>query len=354
MAKGHILVVDDNPNLLELIKIRLESADYKVSATADEARALGAQTEQVFDLCIVDLMLANGDGLTLMEKIRAIRPDVPTIILTAHGSIESAVEAMRRGAYSYLTKPFEAGDLLLQIERALENRKLSSEIKRLKELLNERFDFANIIAHSAKMRAVLDVVSRIAILDSTVYIHGESGTGKELIAKAIHLASDRKDKPFVALNCAALPETLLESELFGHEKGAFTGAVKSTRGLFTQAHGGTIFLDEIGDMPLATQSKLLRVLQERQFYSVGGDAPIAVDVRVIVATNKDLAEQMRKGLFRDDLFHRIHVIPILLPPLRERKEESKVWRRSRCENSCCTTGRATCASWRIPSSTRWR
>jgi len=321
MAKGHILVVDDNPNLLELIKIRLESADYKVSATADEARALGAQTEQVFDLCIVDLMLANGDGLTLMEKIRAIRPDVPTIILTAHGSIESAVEAMRRGAYSYLTKPFEAGDLLLQIERALENRKLSSEIKRLKELLNERFDFANIIAHSAKMRAVLDVVSRIAILDSTVYIHGESGTGKELIAKAIHLASDRKDKPFVALNCAALPETLLESELFGHEKGAFTGAVKSTRGLFTQAHGGTIFLDEIGDMPLATQSKLLRVLQERQFYSVGGDAPIAVDVRVIVATNKDLAEQMRKGLFRDDLFHRIHVIPILLPPLRERKED---------------------------------
>ena len=321
MAKGHILVVDDNPNLLELIKMRLESADYKVSATADEERALRAQTEQVFDLCIIDLMLANGDGLTLMEKIRAIRPDVPAIILTAHGSIESAVEAMRRGAYSYLTKPFEAGDLLLQIERALETGRLSSEIKRLKELLNERFDFANIIAHSTRMRAVLDVVSRIAILDSTVYIHGESGTGKELIAKAIHLASDRKDKPFVALNCAALPETLLESELFGHEKGAFTGAVKSTRGLFTQAHGGTLFLDEIGDMPLATQSKLLRVLQERQFYLVGGDAPVAVDVRVIVATNKDLAELVRKGLFRDDLFYRIHVIPILLPPLRERKED---------------------------------
>jgi len=321
MSKGHILVVDDNPNLLELIKMRLESADYKVSATADEEHALKSQTEQVFDLCIIDLMLANGDGLSLMENIRTIRPDLPTIILTAHGSIESAVEAMRRGAYSYLTKPFEAGDLLLQIERALENRKLSSEIKRLKELLNERFDFANIIAHSAKMRAVLDVVSRIAILDSTVYIHGESGTGKELIAKAIHLASDRKDKPFVALNCAALPETLLESELFGHEKGAFTGAVKSTRGLFTQAHGGTLFLDEIGDMPLATQSKLLRVLQERQFYPVGGDAPVAVDVRVIVATNKDLAELVRKGMFRDDLYYRIHVIPILLPPLRERKED---------------------------------
>lgn len=321
MSLGHILVVDDNPNLLELIKMRLESADYRVSATAEEEAALRLLREQVFDLCIVDLMLANGDGLTLMDQIRTIRPDVPTIILTAHGTIESAVEAMRRGAYSYLTKPFERSDLLLQIERALEHRKLNSEIKRLKELLNERFNFANIIAHSAKMRAVIDVVTRIATLDSTVYIDGESGTGKELIAKAIHLASARRDQPFVALNCAALPETLLESELFGHERGAFTGAVKSTKGLFTQAHGGTIFLDEIGDMPLATQSKLLRVLQERQFYPVGSEAPLAVDVRVIVATNKDLEEQAKKGLFRDDLFYRIHVIPVHLPPLRERKED---------------------------------
>ena len=321
MSQGHILVVDDNPNLLELIKMRLESADYRVSATAEEEAALSLLREQVFDLCIVDLMLANGDGLTLMDQIRAIRPDVPTIILTAHGTIESAVEAMRRGAYSYLTKPFERSDLLLQIERALEHRKLNWEIKRLKELLNERFDFANIIAHSGKMRAIIDVVTRIATLDSTVFIDGESGTGKELIAKAIHLASDRKDQPFVALNCAALPETLLESELFGHERGAFTGAVKSTKGLFTQAHGGTLFLDEIGDMPLATQSKLLRVLQERQFYPVGSEAPVAVDVRVIVATNKDLEEQVRRGLFRDDLFYRIHVIPVHLPPLRERKED---------------------------------
>jgi two-component system response regulator GlrR len=171
------------------------------------------------------------------------------------------------------------------------------------------------------MRSVLDVVARIAKLDSTVYIHGESGTGKELIAKAIHFASDRRDQPFVALNCAALPETLLESELFGHEKGAFTGALRSTKGLFTQAHGGTLFLDEIGDMPPATQSKLLRALQERQFYPVGGDSPIEVDVRVIVATNKDLLELVQKGLFREDLFYRIHVIPIQLPPLRERKED---------------------------------
>jgi two-component system response regulator GlrR len=321
MAKGKILVVDDNPNLLELIRMRLESADYDVIATGEEAEAVKVIKEKFFDLCIVDLMLANGDGLALMEELRGIHPDLPTIILTAHGSIQSAVEAMRRGACSYLTKPFEPDDLLLQIDRALQNSKLNYEIKRLKEIINERFDFANIIARSGKMRAVLDVVSRIAKLDSTVHIHGESGTGKELIAKAIHLASDRKDKPFVALNCAALPESLLESELFGHEKGAFTGAVKSTRGLFTQAHGGTLFLDEIGDMPRATQSKLLRVLQERQFYPVGSEVPLEVDVRVIVATNKDLEDQVRKGLFRDDLFYRIHVIPVNLPPLRERKDD---------------------------------
>ena len=230
MSKGNILIVDDNLNLLEVIRMRLESEDYRVTATGDEEQAIGSLKEQVFDLCIVDLMLANGDGLALMEDIRGINPDVPTIILTAHGSIESAVEAMRRGAYGYLTKPFEPTDLLMQIERALETRKLNSEIKRLKEILHERFDFANIIARSGKMRAVLDVVTRIATLDSTVHIHGESGTGKELIAKAIHLASDRRDKGFVALNCAALPESLLESELFGHEKGGFTGAVKSTKG----------------------------------------------------------------------------------------------------------------------------
>ncbi|MGH8546625.1 MAG: sigma-54-dependent transcriptional regulator, partial [Gammaproteobacteria bacterium] len=259
--------------------------------------------------------------IALMEELRGIDPDVPAIILTAHGSIESAVEATRRGAYNYLTKPFDHGYLLLQIERALENRRQNREIKWLKDILHERYDFDNIIARSGKMRAVLDVVSRIAKLDSTVHIHGESGTGKELIAKAIHLASDRKDKPFIALNCAALPESLLESELFGHEKGAFTGAVKSTRGTFTQAHGGTLFLDEIGDMPRATQSKLLRVLQERQFYPVGSEVPLEVDVRVIVATNKDLEDQVRKGLFRDDLFYRIHVIPVYLPALRERKDD---------------------------------
>jgi two-component system response regulator GlrR len=321
MSLGKILVVDDDRNLIEVVKIRLESANYNVTAAITEQEALLAVKGQSLDLCLLDLMLSDQDGISLMEEVHAINPELPAIILTAHGSIESAVEAMRKGAYSYLTKPFEPRDLLLQIERALEHRRLNSEVKRLKGLLEEKYDFDNIIARSAKMRSVLDVVARIAKLDSTVYLHGESGTGKELIAKAIHFASDRRDQPFVALNCAALPETLLESELFGHEKGAFTGALRSTKGLFTQAHGGTLFLDEIGDMPLATQSKLLRALQERQFYPVGGDSPIEVDVRVIVATNKDLQELVQKGLFRDDLFYRIHVIPIQLPPLRERKED---------------------------------
>jgi two-component system response regulator GlrR len=321
MGSAKILVVDDDTNLLELVKMRLESAGYDVSAILEGGDAIAAVKTQPFDLCLLDLMLADGDGISLMQEIHGITPNLPAIILTAHGTIEGAVEAMRKGAYSYLTKPFEPQDMLLQIERALDHRRLNSEIQRLKGLLEETYNFSNIIARSSRMRSVLDIVSRIAKLDSTVHIHGESGTGKELIAKAIHLASERKEKAFVPLNCAALPETLLESELFGHEKGAFTGAVKSTKGLFTQAHGGTLFLDEIGDMPLSTQSKLLRVLQERQFYPVGSESPVDVDVRVIVATNKDLEEQVKKGLFRDDLFYRIHVIPIYLPPLRERKED---------------------------------
>ena len=320
-TSGKILVVDDDRNLLELLRIRLESANYEVITAIKEEEAIEAVKNQVFDLSIVDLQLLRQDGISLMEEVHLILPEMPVIILTAYGSIESAVEAMKRGAYSYLTKPFDPQDLLLQIERALENRRLNVEIKRLKELLEERYNFANIVARSEKMKRVLEMVSQIAKTESTVYIHGESGTGKELIAKAIHLTSERKNKPFVAINCAALPESLMESELFGHEKGAFTGAVRSTKGLFTQAHEGTLFLDEIGDMPLSIQAKLLRALQERQFYPIGSEKPVEVDVRVIVATQKDLEGHVKQGLFREDLFYRIHVIPIHLPPLRERRED---------------------------------
>jgi two-component system response regulator GlrR len=320
-SAGKILLVDDDKNLIELLKMRLESAKYEVAAAFKEEDALEAIIGQAFDLSIVDLKLFHQDGIMLMEKLHSINPGLPVIILTAHGSIESAVEAIKRGAYTYLTKPFDSRDLLLQIEKAVENRKLTSEINRLRGLLAERYNFANIVARSQKMQRVLNVVSRIAKTESTVFVYGESGSGKELIAKAIHIASERKDEPFVAINCAAIPETLLESELFGHDKGAFTGAIRNSKGLMTQAHGGTIFLDEIAEMPLSLQAKLLRALQERQFYPIGGEKPIEVDVRIIVAAKNDLKEEVSKGLFREDLFYRIHVIPIHLPPLRERKED---------------------------------
>ena len=321
MTPANILIVDDDRNLLALIKMRLESSGYAVKTALTDKEAKAVAAGEVFDLAVVDLQLGEQDGISLMEDLHQIIPGMPVIILTAHGSIGSAVDAMRRGAATYLTKPFDARELVLHIERALENRRLASEITRLKGLLAERYGFENIVARSEAMERVLEVVSRIASTDSTVYIHGESGTGKELIARALHLSSGRKDKPFVAINCAALPETLLESELFGHEKGSFTGAVRTSKGLFVQAHEGTIFLDEIGDMPLSIQSKLLRVLQERQFTPVGGDQPVAVDVRVIVATNKDLGKSVAQGSFREDLYYRIHVIPLELPPLRERKED---------------------------------
>ncbi|HXW69277.1 MAG TPA: sigma-54 dependent transcriptional regulator, partial [Dissulfurispiraceae bacterium] len=276
MPSPKIIVVDDDRNLLELLKMRLDAAGFEVSVFSREEDALEAVKKQGFDLGIVDLQLARQDGITLMEEFRAINPEMQVIIFTAYGSIESAVEAMRKGAFGYATKPFNAPELLLQIERALESRKLNSEIKRLKDLLGEGLDCSNIVVKSEKMKKILHNVSSIAKTDCTVHIYGESGTGKELIARSIHIASSRKDNPFVAINCAAIPETLLESELFGHEKGAFTGAYRGAKGLFSQADGGTILLDEIGDMPALTQAKLLRVLEDKQFYPLGSDKPVDV------------------------------------------------------------------------------
>ena len=321
MSAGNLLVVDDDQNLIELIGLKLKAEGYEVTTAGTGQEAVQAAKAAIFDLCIVDLRLADQDGISLMRELHSINPGMRVIILTGYGTVESAVQAMQEGAYSYLSKPFNTQELLLQISRALENRRLNSEIQRLKGLLEQAYDFPNIVAKSAKMRSVLDIVSRIADTESTIYLQGESGTGKELIAKAVYLASSRRDKPFVAVNCAALPEPLLESELFGHEKGSFTGADRSTRGLLSQANNGTFFLDEIGDMPLSIQAKLLRALQDRQFYPVGSEKPVAVNVRIIVATNKNLEEEVAKGNFRLDLFYRLHVIPIHLPPLRERKED---------------------------------
>jgi len=321
MRSDKILVIDDDRNFLEVVRIPLERANYSVVTASREEEGVEAARKEMPDLSIVDLQLTHQDGVSLMLHLHATAPDMPVIILTGHGSIESAVDAMRRGAYSYITKPVDHRELLLQVEKALEKGRLTSEIRRLQGLLEERWDVPNIIAKSPKMCQVLGLISQIAKTESTVFIQGESGTGKELIARAIHLSSHRKERAFVAVNCAAFPETLLESELFGYEKGAFTGAAQSKKGLLMQAHEGTFFFDEIGDMPPSTQAKILRVLQERQFYPVGGEKPCEVDVRLIVATNKNLEEQVRRGQFREDLFYRVHVIPVLLPPLRERRED---------------------------------
>jgi two-component system response regulator GlrR len=321
MLSKKLLVVDDDSNFLKLIRMRLELAGYEVATALNENEAIAKVMDESFALSIVDLKLVNKDGISLMEEMHSITPYMPIIILTAHGSIESAVEATKKGAFNFLNKPFDPEELLLQIEKALENQRLVSEVKRLEGLLNDRHKFKNIVARSERMQEVLDLVSRVARTDSSIYISGESGTGKEVIARSIHLASERKDKPFVAINCAAIPETLMESQLFGHERGAFTDAKRSYEGMFAQADKGTIFLDEIGDMSLSIQAKLLRVLQEKQFYPIGSGKPVEVDVRVIVATNKDLEAEVKNGAFREDLYYRIHVVPVEIPPLRERKED---------------------------------
>ncbi|MHB8110938.1 MAG: sigma-54-dependent transcriptional regulator [Syntrophorhabdaceae bacterium] len=321
MPLGNILIVDDDRNLLALMKMMLQSADYDVVTASDGEGALSAIRDIVFDLSVIDLKLPRMDGIALMHEIHQINPEMPVIILTAHSSVKSAVEAIRKGAFNYIEKPFDPDALIAQIEKAIENRRLHYEVKRLENILDERYTFSGIIAKSRKMKDVLSLVARVAPTDSTVYVHGESGTGKELVAKALHFASPRKDKTFTAINCAAIPEPLLESELFGYEKGAFTGATRSSKGFFANTDGGTLFLDEIGDMPLSLQAKLLRVLQEKQFYPLGSDRPSEVDIRLITATNKNLEEEVKSGSFREDLYYRIHVIPVYVPPLRERKED---------------------------------
>jgi two-component system response regulator GlrR len=323
MEQEKLLVVDDDQNILEILRIRLESEGYEVTVTTCAETALQLTSHRGFDLALVDLKLAEGeaDGIELMEHLHQINPEMPIIILTAYGTISSAVEAMKRGAYSYLTKPFEHHDLLLQIKNGLEKSNLSREVKRLKALVEDKYGINNIIGKSKSMQDVLDKTSKAAETDSNVYIFGESGTGKELIAKSLHLLSSRKDRPFVAINCASIPEGLLESELFGYEKGAFTGATGKKKGVFSQAHTGTLFLDEISETPQSMQVRLLRVLEERQFYPLGGEKPIKVDIRIVTASNQDIEQEVKKGTFREDLYYRLHVIPIHLPSLRERTED---------------------------------
>jgi len=313
-----ILVVDDEQSLREVLSIMLKRAGYAVTSAADGEEAVELLQKEIFDLVITDLRMPKVDGMEVLKAVKSASPETVVLIITAFASADSAVEAMKQGAYDYLTKPFQVDEVQLIIRNALEKRRLTTENMLLKREMASQSSFAQLVGQSEAMQKVFEVVRKVADSKSNVLICGESGTGKELVARAIHYNSARSALPFVAVNCSAVPETLLESELFGHMKGSFTGAIANKAGLFEIANGGTIFLDEIGDTTPTIQVKLLRVIQEREFRRVGGSQDIKVDVRVVAATNKDLEKAVADGSFREDLYYRLDVIPIRLPPLRMR------------------------------------
>lgn len=316
-----VLIVDDESSQRIVLSGFLKEKGFSVLEAASGAEALEIIRNSPVDIVISDYKMPEMTGVELLSKSRQINPEIAFIIVTAFGTIENAVEAMKLGAYDYLTKPIDLDELEIVLKRINERQKLISENRFLREQLSEKYNFSGLIARSPRMEEVINLAGRVAKSKATVLIRGESGTGKEVLAKAIHYASPRANKPFVAVNCAALNENLLESEMFGHEKGAFTGADRQRKGRFEVADGGTLFLDEVGDLPLQTQIKLLRVLQESQFERVGGNVPITVDVRVITATNRPLEKLIAEGNFREDLFYRINVVTLSIPPLRERKED---------------------------------
>jgi putative PEP-CTERM system response regulator len=316
---ARILVVDDEPDMVETVARILTRLGHESVTATDGRAALAALEREQPDLVLTDLRMPGMDGLEVLKEVKRVIPQAPVVLFTAHATIETAVEAIKAGAFDYITKPFTADQLQVVIERALTQRRLQEENRRLKEQLQESYRFENIIGRSLPMLQVFEVIKKVARSEANVLIVGESGTGKELVARSIHVNSARVAKPFVPVDCASLPENLLESELFGHEKGAFTGAHMTRPGLFEYANGGTVFLDEVGDLGGNLQAKLLRVLQERQIRRVGGNRLIPVDVRVISATNRDLEEVVKRAEFREDLFYRLNVISIPLPPLRERK-----------------------------------
>jgi two-component system, NtrC family, response regulator PilR len=313
-----ILVVDDEKSLREVLSIMLKRAGYTVTEASDGDEAIGHVNKEIYDLVITDLRMPKADGMDVLKAVKSSSPDTVVLVITAFATSDSAVEAMKQGAYDYLTKPFQVDEVQLIIRNALEKRRLSTENMLLKREMASQSSFAKIVGQSEAMQKVFDVVKKVADAKSNILIFGESGTGKELVARAIHYNSVRSAMPFVAVNCSAVPETLLESELFGHVKGSFTGAISNKAGLFEVANGGTIFLDEIGDTTPTIQVKLLRVIQEREFRRVGGNQDMKVDVRVIAATNRDLEKAVAEGTFREDLYYRLDVIPIRLPPLRLR------------------------------------
>jgi two-component system NtrC family response regulator len=316
-----VLVVDDQPAQRELITGFLRKQNFDVLAAESGEKALDKFRAEPFDLVLTDMKMPGMSGLDLLKELRGINPEAAVMVVTAYGTVETAVAAVKAGAADYLTKPINLEELLYRIEQVKERRRLVSENMELREALQRHHRIEGIVGESGQMLEVLSLVRRVAPSEATVLIRGESGTGKELIAKAIHYASQRAAAPLVRVNCAALPENLLESELFGHEKGAFTGAVASRKGRFELADGGSLFLDEIGDLPVSLQSKLLRVLQEREFERVGASVPVKVNVRIMAATHMDLESLMKSGRFREDLYYRLNVVTLVLPPLRERRQD---------------------------------
>jgi DNA-binding NtrC family response regulator len=319
-----ILLVEDKDSLRRVLRLTLENAGYTVTESADARAATQEISRAPHRLVMTDLRMPHGSGLDVLRAARAADPDVPVIVMTAYGSIDEAVQAMKDGAHDFLQKPVDSNHLLLLVERALEQARLRTENILLREEWSRRYGFPRIIGESEAIKRTVGETQRVSQTGANVLLLGESGTGKELFARAVHHLSPRRDKPFVAINCAAIPETLIENELFGHERGAFTGAGERRLGKFELASGGTVFLDEIGEMPLAVQSKLLRVIEEKMVDRIGGRAPIPVDVRVVAATNKDLRQSVERGEFRRDLFFRLAVFPLEIPPLRERGEDASL------------------------------
>jgi len=316
-----IMVVDDDYHSLKAVSKALTKAGYHTIKAETGQEGLELLNKNEVNLIITDLKMPEVDGVTLLEAAKNKNPNIAIIVMTGYGTVDSAVEAMKKGAYDYLSKPINLGELKLQIQRALEKQQLIVEVEYLKQRLDRKIELNSLVGKSAKMKQICEFIEQVAPTRSTVLIQGESGTGKELIAKAIHSLSPRSEQPFVALSCVALAENLLETELFGHEKGAFTGAVNMRKGAFEAADKGTLFLDEIGEMSLSSQAKLLRVIEEREFSRVGSHTPIKCNIRIIAATNKDLEQSVVNKRFREDLFYRLKVVTINLPPLRERKED---------------------------------
>ena len=372
MSSPRVLVVDNDPEMLTMLRRHLEGEGLAVAGAAGGREALAVIERADYDVILTDLVMDDVGGLEVLAAAQARTPAPRVLLMTAFGSLETAIEAMRQGAYDYLTKPFKLAEVTLAVRRALDDQRLRAENARLRAEVERQLGFERMVGRSRVIQTLLEQIRAVADSDASVLLLGESGTGKELVARALHWASSRRAGPFVAVNCAAVPETLLESELFGHEKGAFTGADRKHVGLFAAAHGGTLFLDEVGDLPLAMQAKLLRVLQEKAVRPVGGAEPMQLDLRLVTATNRDLAALVPEGKFREDLYYRLAVIPIRLPALRERAGGHPAARRAlpprrggaagqaprrlrpptRWSGCGTIAGRATCGSWRTWSSVR--